>query len=400
MTNIMNFNESHMRKNFAKKYKDKTFFKRYVWHYNLLVLPEVLALLVSALLSLKWWQYQPVIQDYFGTYSLVIAALCTLSISVAIWLFTAHQLPLMFTEKQADIFIVPLLALIAFNFYTDWNGVPQLAQELHQKPTYQNIKEEQLNQEIQDIYKAYLWCGVHNSKHDCEHAVMPHSPGQIKDVYARYGFKPAQDRQTILTIQNQLNRMNSDYLEAKEVAIEKQNRFTSSGRGGTIACIIIFLAITWWRHQFEYKTQGNINANFPSIESNEMQPPIDENLRASYDDLLKTIKEHQQKFQNQLKDAKTNMISNAEKEIVPVAGTTGTSDLEETVVQNRSIVKPNMIKKKCEADDCNVHFWYNESKLLPNPKKYCSENCKNKMSSKKTIELRLQNKNRGKIKVI
>lgn len=407
MPNILNFNENSMRKSFSQKYTRKTFFKRYIVHYNVLLLPEIAVLLISALLSLKWWQYLPTIQDYFGSYALPVAIVCTLSISLAIWLLTAHQLPLILTEKKADVFLLPLLALIVFNFYTDWHGVPQLAAELHKKPTYQTAKEESLNEQIQNVYAAYRWCSVHNSKHDCPSAIMPASPGQIKDSYQRWGFKPAQDRQTILTLQNQLNRMNSDYNEQKQSALLRQERFTDSGRGGTIACMIIFLFITCWRHHFEYKAQLDIPRHRDGSpregEARGDLPPTTDDLTLAYKELLKSIRENQQKFQNMLQQAKN---------YAPTTGNAGTGDLDQKdVVQNRlndtpnttNVIarpkgrgdlqpKPSMLKKQCEADSCGVHFWYDASKQQPNPRKYCSENCKNNMSSKMTKEKRERRK--------
>lgn len=358
MSNIMNFDESKMKQTFAKKYTHKTFFKRYVWHYNLLLVPEILVLLLSAILSLKYWEHFPVIADYCGTYALPVAVGFSMSVSLAIWLLSAHQLSLVFGQKHPDIFIIPLLALVSFNFYTDWNGVPQLAEEIHQKPVFESDKENQLNAQIQGIYEAYRWCGKHNSKHNCPHAFMPSSPGQIKDVYARYGFNPSADRETVSTLQTQINRINADYQDEKKLVNKRQNRFTQTGRGGTIICLAIFFFCSIWRTWFEYKSQLN-------NEAKEEPPHKDDDEKLRKKEPAQTLSREQIIELIKNNNTSLNMLSNTD---------TATVSGEQVPEQVH-----DKVAVKCKADGCEEYFMVDPNIQQPNPRKYCSKECKDKM---------------------
>lgn len=358
MVNILNFSKTNLQKAFMNKYAGKDYFNRYINLYRLTAIPELLVLIVSAVLSWKWWESIAFVQDYAGSLSPIIAGFFTVFVSVSIWYLTTHQAQLLLSESQPDIWAIPLVLLIIFNVYTDWNGVPALSEKIHALPVFEQSREDQLNQKIDAIYHNYSWCGKHNTKHQCEFAVVPGSPGQLTKSYERWGFHPTEDRQTIVLYQDQIRRLNNDYSTTKNKAVENRKKFTKTGRGGTLVCLTIFLFLSYWRHNFEFKAQ-KVSANQGGTPGGSETSYITNNNGGNGSQPLPEPTIHYHKdFQNE------------------VVSTPVTTDSE---------------TRTCPQ--CEENFEVNLRKdPANNPRKYCSKACKNEAGKERTYQERERKK--------
>ncbi len=363
--NILNFNEKEMSGIFQKKYRDKSFFSRYIKFYYLLTFPEILALVISSILSYKWWSSFEILENDYGFLFATIATCC---ISITIFLLTNHLASLWLSERKIDEFIIPLLFLIIFNIYTDWNGVTPLAETVYEKPVFAQQKEDSLSATISQILLSYRWCSAHNAKHKvnelCEHTYVPSSAGQLLSSYEKYGYEPETDKKTISLLQEQINRLNQDYSEDKVITETKRKHFVKTGRGGTIACLIIFLFCGIWKHTFAGKVAFSSNPSpnpTPPPSMKNLNFPEIENLDTSI--IKDTLPKNGQSLNNTAIKGKTDISMS-------------------TTVLNSN--KGYLEERICSADQCENTFVVDLRKEVPgrNKRKYCGSECSTRMRLK------------------
>ncbi|WP_020534021.1 CGNR zinc finger domain-containing protein [Flexithrix dorotheae] len=361
--NILNFNEEEMVGVFQKKYANKSFFSRYIKFYYLLTIPEILALVVSTVLSYKWWASFEIINNL--EYGFILACLGTCSVSVAIFLLTNHTASLWMSEKKMDEFLYPLILLICLNIYTDWNGISPLAETVYEKPVFAQQKEDSLQGSIRNILLSYRWCATHNAKHQvnniCEHTFVPGSAGQLLDSYKKYGYEPETDKATIALLQQQITRLNQDYSEQKAAIEGKRNQMIKTGRGGTIICLIVFLFCGIWKHSFAGKVAVSNNPG-PKNPTSPTEYPS-----------FSTLSNYPPKLNgSSFPKNDSNIFDNKDTTVV---------EADTTVISDE---KGFLEERICQADDCEAPFYVDLRKEVPgrNKRKYCSGECAARMRKK------------------
>jgi hypothetical protein len=265
-----------MRKKASSGYKKQDFTSRYYLLFWFLLVPELIALCLSALLSFRYYYNAGFLRDYIGdSVMLYVATFFTCGASFFIWYLTKHTADLFFEKSYVDEFILMLIVLIFWNVYTDWNGATSLAENVHQRPSYLQAKEDSINSQISSIYFAYRWCSKHGKQHtyvdNCKHQKIPTSSGQLYDRYERFGHNPKSDRNTVNLLETQLKRLNSDYQYNITTADQKREKLQGYGQGSSIICLIIFLFCSLWRNRYDYKVKKE-NKDFKEEEAKEAQP--------------------------------------------------------------------------------------------------------------------------------
>jgi hypothetical protein len=264
-----------MRKKASSGYRKQDFTSRYYLLFWFLLVPEFIALCLSAFLSFRYYYNWGFMRDYVGdSVMLYVAIFFTCAASFAIWFFTRHLTELFFEKSYIDEFMIVLIVLIGWNVYTDWNGATSLAENVHQRPSYLQAKEDSINNQINNIYFAYRWCSKHGKQHahddNCKHQKIPTSSGQLYDRYERFGHNPKSDRNTVNLLETQLKRLNSDYQYNITTADQKREKLQGYGQGSSIICLIIFLFCSLWRNRYDYKVKKE-NKDFKEEETQESE---------------------------------------------------------------------------------------------------------------------------------
>jgi hypothetical protein len=242
-----------------EKFSYKNYSSHFMAVYRATGIFAFLLLCVSALFSAKFFESYFI--GFFAENAIYLGLVVSALIAVMIALITARFLIYWHYQKTVEPLLgVALISLIGFNFYADFQGAPDWANEIVGfAPTESKTSEiggiygpqiQGIEKEIDEIQqKNFYWCKSHGIAHRCDLASY-YIDKKDKIHVEKIASLKAQKSSLLATMNTLLSDANTNHQTELNGYNDKLNANRGRMRFGSVIATFFYMLISLWRLKF------------------------------------------------------------------------------------------------------------------------------------------------------
>lgn len=253
-------NQNEFEKQIYEKFSYSNYTSHFIGVFKATGLLSFILLTVSALFSAKFFESYFI--GIFAENAIYAGLAVSAFIAVMISIINDKFLIYWHYQKTVEPLLgVALIAFIGFNFYADFKGAPEWANEIVGfAPTDSKTSEiggiyspqiKGIDSEIDAIQqKEFYWCESHKTAHRCELASYYIDPKRDKKHVLKIEQLRAQKAELLATMNTLLSDANTNHQTDLNGYNDKLNANRGRMRFGSVVATCFYMLISFWRLKF------------------------------------------------------------------------------------------------------------------------------------------------------